>query len=56
VRDSRQWSPNLSNEMLVSMAGCAAMASANYEPQFVELVNNEVSLNYFYTVAAVLTV
>jgi hypothetical protein len=33
----------LNNETMVSLAGCAALASSNYDPRFTELINEEVS-------------
>jgi hypothetical protein len=33
---------HLSNSTVVSLAGCAALASSNYDERFIELVNNEV--------------
>lgn len=35
--------PQLNNDTLVSLAGCAALASSNYDVQFTQLINDEVS-------------
>lgn len=32
----------LNNDTVVSLAGCAALASSNYDTRFTELINNEV--------------